>query len=253
MDKAKENQKETAIVEIRAGTGGQEASLFAADLFRMYSRYASSQNWKQALLHSNISEVSGIKEVVFELSGVQAFSKMSYEAGVHRVQRIPATEKRGRIHTSTATVAVLLKPETAQIKINPEDLEIDFYKASGPGGQYVQKRETAVRILHKPTGITISCQTQRSQQQNKESALKILQAKLWERKTLKEMEKMADQRRFQIKRAERAEKIRTYNFPQNRVTDHRAGKSWKNLENIMAGDLEVVRKTLLKKEGFAHH
>jgi len=248
------NQKEkfgieSAIIEIRAGAGGEEAGLFANDLFRMYSKYAKSQGWEQGTLDSHLSELGGIKEITFELKGSGAFSKMRFEGGVHRVQRIPTTEKRGRVHTSTVSVAVLAKPKFGEIKIRPEDLEIDFYCSSGAGGQYVQKRQTAVRILHKPSGIVVTCQTERNQKQNKENAMHVLEARLLEEKEIKELEERGDDRRAQIKRAMRSEKTRTYNFPQNRLTDHRAGKSWHNLEDIIEGKLESVIKTLEKKFG----
>lgn len=239
---------ENVIVEIRAGTGGGEAGLFAGDLLRMYSKYAKSQGWEQKTLHSQSTELKGIKEVIFELKGEGTFSKMRLEAGVHRVQRIPATEKRGRIHTSTATVAVLAKPKETQIQVRPEDLEISFYKSSGPGGQFVQKRETAVRILHVPTGIVVTCQTERSQTQNKESALEILRAKLSEKKEMDELSKMGGERRAQIKMAKRSEKIRTYNFSQNRVTDHRIKKSWHNLNGILEGEMRPIFKSLSKSK-----
>jgi peptide chain release factor 1 len=241
---------ESVILEIRAGVGGEEAALFARDLFRMYSKYASSQGWKQTVFDLKESDLGGIKEVVFELKGENVFSKMKWEGGVHRVQRIPKTEKSGRIHTSTATVAVLRKPAIEdQIKINPNDLKIDYYKASGPGGQYVNKRMTAVRITHLPSGIIVTCQTERSLQQNKESALAILEAKLLEKKEMENLEKLTKERREQIGWAKRAEKIRTYNFPQNRVTDHRIKKSWHNLEEIIDGDLDIVIKGLQKSLG----
>ena len=237
---------EGIILEIRAGTGGKEAALFARDLFRMYSKYAVSQDWKEKILNSRLTELGGFKEIIFQLSGRDIFSKMKYEGGVHRVQRIPKTEKRGRIHTSTATVAVLSKPKKAEIKIRPEDLRIDFYRASGPGGQHVNKRETAVRITHLPTGLVATSQTERSQLQNKENAMAILEAKLLEKKEVKSLEKLGEKRKAQIKRAKRAEKTSTYNFPQNRVTDHRIRKSWHNLENIIEGELEPIIKALTK-------
>jgi peptide chain release factor 1 len=241
---------ESVIIEIRAGVGGEEAALFARDLFRMYSKYAASQGWKQTVFDLKESDLGGIKEVVFELKGENVFSKMKWEGGVHRVQRIPKTEKSGRIHTSTATVAVLRKPAMEdQIKINPSDLKIDYYKASGPGGQYVNKRMTAVRITHLPSGIVVTCQTERSLQQNKESALAILEAKLLEKKEMENLEKLTKERREQIGWAKRAEKIRTYNFPQNRVTDHRIKKSWHNLEEIMGGDLDIIIRGLEKSLG----
>ena len=237
---------EEAIVEIRAGVGGEEAALFAKDLLRMYSKYAALQGWKMRIFDLKESDLGGIKEVVFELKGNEAFSKMKFEAGVHRVQRIPETERHGRIHTSTATVAVLQKPKEKEIKINPNEIEFDFYKASGPGGQYVNKRMTAVRVKHLPTGIVVSCQTERSLEQNKKMALEILKAKLYEMEKKKEKEKIEKERKAQIGFGERSEKIRTYNFLQNRVTDHRIKKSWHNLEDILEGKLEPVILALQK-------
>lgn len=244
---------ESVIIEIRAGTGGTEAALFAADLFRMYSKYAFSQGWKQKVLTSIPAESGGFKEIIFELTPFQRageekniFSKMQYEGGVHRVQRIPVTEKSGRIHTSTASVAILPKPKKAEIKIRPEDLKIDFYRASGPGGQNVNKRETAVRITHLHTNITASSQTERNQLQNKENAMAILEAKLLEKKEVEDFETMGEKRKAQIKWAKRAEKIRTYNFPQDRVTDHRIKKSFHDIEGIMDGKLEPIIKSLAK-------
>jgi len=230
------------IIEIRAGTGGQEAALFAGDLFRMYSKYAEKQNWNQKILDSHPSELNGFKEIIFELKNGDVFSKMKYEAGVHRVQRIPETEKQERVHTSTASVAVLLKPKKTQIKINPQDLRIDFYRASGKGGQNVNKRETAVRITHLPTGLVVASQTERNQLQNKENAMSILEARFLKRKEMESLEKFGQKRRSQIGRAKRAEKIKTYNFPQNRLTDHRIKKTWHNLEEIMKGKLEEIIK-----------
>ncbi len=243
----------SVIVEIRAGTGGEEAALFAADLFRMYSKYAQNQGWKQKILDTHPTDLGGLKQIVFELSPTtngktsEIFSCLKYEGGVHRVQRIPKTEKSGRIHTSTATVAVLLKPEKTRIKIKPEDIKIDFYRASGPGGQYVNKRETAVRITHLPTGIIVTSQTERNQLQNKENALAILQAKLLEREENEKLKELGKERRSQIGWARRVEKIRTYNFPQDRITDHRVKKSWHNIEKIMDGKLDPIIKTLMKK------
>jgi peptide chain release factor 1 len=238
---------DSVILEIRAGVGGQEAALFAKDLFRMYSKYAASQGWKQTVFDLKESDLGGIREVVFELKGEDVFSKMKWEGGVHRVQRIPKTEKSGRIHTSTATVAVLRKPTIEdQIKINPSDLKIDYYKSSGPGGQYVNKRMTAVRITHLPSGIIVTCQTERSLQQNKESALAILEAKLLEKKEMENLEKLTKERREQIGWAKRAEKIRTYNFPQNRITDHRIKKNFHDIEKIMNGKLEKIIESLRK-------
>jgi len=241
---SKQPKEQAVIVEIRAGTGGEEAALFAADLFRMYSKYASSQGWKQKILDSRLSELGGFKEITFELKDGDVFSKMQFEGGVHRVQRIPETEKSGRIHTSTASVAVLPKPKKATIKIKPEDLKIDTYRASGPGGQYVNRRETAIRITHLPSGIVVTSQTERNQLQNKENALAILEAKLLEKKEMEELEKLSEKRRSQIKWAKRAEKIRTYNFPQDRVTDHRIKKSFHNMEEIMDGKLDLIIQSL---------
>jgi peptide chain release factor 1 len=242
--------KESLIVEIRAGVGGEEAALFAKDLFRMYSRFAQRKNWGMEVLDLKESDLGGIKEVTFELKGEDVFQKMQWEGGVHRVQRIPKTEKAGRIHTSTATVAVLRKPRVEdKIEINPSELEIEVYKASGPGGQYVNKRMTAVRIKHLPTGIVVTCQTERSLQQNKEAALEILKAKLLEKKEMENVEKLTKERREQIGWAKRAEKIRTYNFPQNRVTDHRIKKSWHNLEEILSGKLDPIIRAFEKLKG----
>jgi peptide chain release factor 1 len=243
----KNKKKSQVIVEIRAGVGGEEAALFAKDLFRMYSKYADKKNWKKTVLDCHYSELGGIKQIIFELKNGDVFSEMKWEAGVHRVQRIPITEKSGRIHTSTATVAVLPKPKTTEIKIRPEEVKIDFYKASGPGGQYVNKRMSAVRITHLPTGIVVTSQTERSAQQNKENAMAILEAKIFELQKQKEKEKILKERRSQIGFGKRAEKIRTYNFPQDRVTDHRIKKSWKNLEEILDGNLDQIIESLEKK------
>ena len=235
-----------AIIEIRAGTGGEEAALFADDLYKMYSKYASSQCWQQKILDSRPTELGGIKEIIFELKNGDVFSKMQYEAGVHRVQRIPTTEKSGRVHTSTASVAVLPKPKKAAVKIKPDDLKIDTYRASGPGGQHVNRRETAVRITHLPTGIVVTSQTERSQLQNKENALAILEAKIQKLKETKEMESLGEKRKTQIGWAKRAEKIRTYNFPQDRVTDHRIQKSFHNIEGILSGNLDKIITALVQ-------
>ena len=230
----------SAIIEIRPGAGGEEAALFAGDLFNMYSKYAQAKEWAQKILESKKTELNGIKEIIFELKGEGVYSKMRGEGGVHRVQRIPKTEKMGRVHTSTASVAVLLKPKSTEININPNDLRIDIYKSSGAGGQNVNKRETAVRITHIPTNIVVSSQTQRNQLQNKENAMAILQAKLLEKKLSEESNAIGGDRKTQIGSAMRSEKIKTYNFPQNRLTDHRIKKSWHNLEEIMQGKLDKV-------------
>lgn len=233
------------IIEIRAGTGGEEAALFAYDLFNMYSKYAEIQNWQVKTLNSHRTELGGYKEISFQISGREAFSKIKHEAGVHRVQRIPTTEKQGRIHTSTASVAVLAKPTQKEVQIKSDDLQIDTYRSSGPGGQNVNKRETAIRITHIPTGIVVASQNERNQLQNKENALAILQAKLLVRQEEEEIEKLGTKRKDQIGQAKRAEKIRTYNFPQSRITDHRIKKTWHNLETIMSGELDIVVDELI--------
>jgi len=250
MEILSQKESSSVIMEIRAGTGGQEAALFAVDLFKMYSKFGQSQGWKEKVLDSKPTELGGFKEIIFELTprngGNNIFSHLQYEGGVHRVQRIPETEKSGRIHTSTVSVAILLKPKRAEIKINPQDLKIDFYRSSGPGGQHVNKRETAVRITHLPTGIVVTSQAERNQLQNKENALAILEARLLEQKEITELKKLGEERKAQIKWAKRAEKIRTYNFPQDRVTDHRIKKSWHNLEEIMAGKLSPIISQLFQ-------
>ena len=246
MENELKNEFEAVVVEIRAGTGGEEAALFAANLFKMYSNYAQSKDWKRRILDSHPTSLGGLKQIIFELKGENAWKKLKYEAGVHRVQRIPKTEKGGRIHTSTATVAVLAKPKSTEVKIRPDEIKIDFYRASGPGGQYVNRRETAVRITHRPSGLVVTSQTERNQLENKENAMSILAARLLERKRQIEQEKTAGERRTQIGSAMRAEKIRTYNFPQDRLTDHRIKKSWHYLEKILDGKLDPVVKTLIK-------
>ena len=241
--------KQSVIIEIRAGAGGDEAGLFARDLYRMYSKYATGQGWGQRVLDSNQSDIGGYKEIIFELQGLGAYNQMQYEGGVHRVQRIPKTEKQGRVHTSTITIAVLKKPnKREEIIISPSDLKIDTYKASGPGGQYVNKTESAIRITHKPSGIVVTSQSERNQLQNKENAMSVLAAKLLQAQEEADLSKLTQARREQIGWAKRSEKTRTYNFPQNRITDHRIGKSWHNLEKIVDGDLEPVIKAFSKLE-----
>jgi len=225
------------IVEIRAGTGGEEAALFVSDLFKMYSKYAVLEGWKTKILDSRPTSLNGFKEIVFQMEGNEVFPKIKNEAGVHRVQRIPTTEKAGRIHTSTVSVAILAKPKKGKISINPNDLRVDTYKSSGPGGQYVNKRMTAIRITHLPSGVVVTSQTERNLQQNRENAFSILEARLLEKKETEEAMKMGQARKLQIGTAQRAEKIRTYNFPQSRVTDHRIKKSFHNLEEIMEGKI----------------
>ncbi|MBU2219823.1 PCRF domain-containing protein [Patescibacteria group bacterium] len=230
------------ILEIRAGTGGDEAGIFAADLFRLYSRYAQSQGWGFSVLDESRNSVGGLKEIVMEISGAEAYEQLKNESGVHRVQRVPKTEKNGRVHTSTASVAILPKVTATEVKINPQDLQIDAVRSSGPGGQNVNKRSTAVRIVHLPTNVVVFSQTERSQSQNKEIAMEILRAKIYEHSHNQQMSRLSDERRQQIGTADRSEKIRTYNFPQNRLTDHRIGKSWHNLESIMEGKLDPIIK-----------
>ncbi|HRY52462.1 MAG TPA: PCRF domain-containing protein [Candidatus Portnoybacteria bacterium] len=236
------------ILEIRAGAGGDEAGIFAANLFRMYTRYAQSQGWGFSVIDESRNSLGGIKEIVVEITGAEAYEQLKNESGVHRVQRVPKTEKNGRVHTSTASVAVLPKVETSEVKINPQDLQIDAVRSSGPGGQNVNKRSTAVRVVHIPTNITVFSQTERSQSQNKEIALEILRAKLYEHSRDQQMSQLSGERRQQIGTADRSEKIRTYNFPQNRITDHRIGKSWHDLESIIEGKLDPVIKTFRKQQ-----
>lgn len=230
--------EKNVIVEIRAGTGGDEAALFAADLFRMYSRFAERQAWKSEILSENGIGIGGYKEVILEIKGRSAFSKLKYESGVHRVQRVPSTEASGRIHTSTATVAVLAEVEEVDIQIPEADIRIDVFRSSGAGGQNVQKNSTAVRITHLPTGIVVACQDERSQLQNKLRAMSILRARLYQIEDDKRSAALEDTRRSQIGTGERSEKIRTYNYPQNRVTDHRTGTSIYNLPAVMDGAID---------------
>lgn len=242
FDSADSAEKQSIIIEIRAGQGGDEAGIFAKDLYRMYSRYGQTQGWKEKVLESNRSDVGGYKEIIFELQGPGAFDELQNEGGVHRVQRVPETEKQGRIHTSTATVAVLLKPKKTEVNISPADLEISTYKASGPGGQYVNKTESAIRIVHKPSGLVVTAQSERNQVQNKEAAMTLLAARLLQRAEEADMSALSAERREQIGWAKRSEKMRTYNFPQDRITDHRINKSWHNIEAIMDGKLDGIIK-----------
>ena len=239
-----ENEQRDAIVEIRAGTGGSEAAIFAADLYRMYNRYAESTGLKTEDLESSPSDLGGLKEVIFRVSGESVFRKLRYESGVHRVQRVPATEAQGRIHTSTATVAVLPEAEDVDLELKPEELRIEVSRAGGPGGQGVNTTDSAVQVLHIPTGTIVRCQDGRSQIKNKERALSILRARLLERKQREDAEKYSAQRRGQIGTGGREEKIRTYNFPQNRVTDHRIGLTVYSLDRVMDGNLGELTSAL---------
>lgn len=234
------NDEKNVIMEIRAGAGGDEAGIFAADLMRMYTRYAEVQSWKTELLSENRTGVGGYKEVIFQIAGKGAYSRLKYESGVHRVQRVPTTESQGRIHTSTSTVAVLPEIDDIDIAINPADLEVDVYISSGPGGQHMQKNATAVRIHHKPTGTVVSCESERSQTQNRERAMAVLRARLYEEEQQRQFEERGEERRLQVGSGERSEKIRTYNYPQNRVTDHRIGLTLYRLETIVDGDLDEI-------------
>lgn len=234
------------ILEIRAGAGGEEASLFAKDLCRMYSRFAERQGWKVFTIESHSTELDGYREAILEFKGEAVYEKLKQESGVHRVQRIPSTEKSGRIHTSTVSVAVLPVASESEIKINPSDIRIDVYRASGKGGQHVNKTESAVRITHLASGLVVTSQDERNQQQNRERAMKVLRARLLDKKQSEEAAKRAAERREQIGSSMRAEKIRTYNYPQNRITDHRINKSWHQLDKILDGDLGPILKSFKK-------
>ena len=239
------NDDKNVIMEIRAGAGGDEAALFAADLFRMYQRYADRRGWQTEVLSLQENDLGGIREVIFSVSGRGAYSRLKWESGVHRVQRVPVTESAGRIHTSTATVAVLPEAEEVDVEIKPEDLQIDTFRASGPGGQHVNKTESAIRITHLPTGLVVTCQDEKSQHKNRERAMKILRARLYDLMESQRRQREAEARRQQVGTGERSERIRTYNFPQSRVTDHRAGITVHRLEEVLAGELDLILDQLI--------
>ena len=239
------------IMEIRAGTGGEEASLFAADLYRMYTRYAEKKGWKVDFMSSHESEIRGLKEVIFGISGKGVSRQLRWESGAHRVQRVPTTEASGRIHTSAATVAVLFEPPEVEVTIDPRDLKIDVYRSSGPGGQSVNTTDSAIRVTHLPTGIVVTCQDERSQLKNKIKALRVLRARLHDKMRQEQFEKTTQDRRAKIGTGDRSEKIRTYNFPDRRITDHRIGFTTYQLPNVMDGDLDEITNALLKAEADA--
>ncbi len=238
------NDSKNVIVEIRAGAGGDEAGIFAGDLFRMYTRFAELMHWKREVLSSSPQGVGGFKEIIFMLSGEEVYGVMKYESGVHRVQRVPKTEASGRIHTSAASVAVLPEAEEVEIDVDPNDLKIDVYRSSGPGGQSVNTTDSAVRITHIPTGMVVTCQDEKSQHKNRAKALKVLHARLLEKKQKEEQEKLAESRRSMVSTGDRSAKVRTYNFPQGRLTDHRIGLTLYRLEEILDGDLQEVVEQL---------
>jgi peptide chain release factor 1 len=242
------NDSKNVLVEIRAGTGGDEAALFAGDLFKMLTRYAEQRGFTTEVLSQSAAEVGGFKEVTFAIKGEGAYSVFKYEAGTHRVQRVPKTESQGRIHTSTATVAVLPEAEEVEVQIDPNDLQVDVYRSSGPGGQSVNTTDSAVRLTHTPTGIVVSMQDEKSQLQNREKALRVLRARLYEQKLAEQHAEIASERRSQVGSGERSEKIRTYNFPQSRVTDHRVNLTAHNLDQVLAGDLQGFTDALAAEE-----
>lgn len=242
------NDDKDVIIEVRAGTGGEEAALFGADLLRMYTRYAERHGYKAELMNENYTEKGGVKEVVLSLQGKGAYSRMKFESGVHRVQRVPETESQGRIHTSAATVAVLPEAEDVEVDINPNDLQIDTYRSGGAGGQHVNKTESAIRITHIPTGLVVQCQDERSQHKNRDKAMRVLKSRLLELYQSKAAEAEADERKSQVGSGDRSERIRTYNFPQSRVTDHRIGLTLYKLEAFLDGDMDEVIDALILAE-----
>ncbi|MDP8258655.1 MAG: peptide chain release factor 1 [Candidatus Aadella gelida] len=248
LDVDDKEYKRNAIVEIRAGTGGVEASLFAADLYKMYTKYAIGKGWKSSVISLSESEKKGIKEIIFSIEGQNVFKNLRFEMGTHRVQRVPETEASGRIHTSAATVAVLPEAEDVEVDIKPQNLKIDYYRASGAGGQHVNVTDSAVRITHLPTGVVVSCQDERSQHKNKAKAMRVLKARVLEKLNEEKDKERSDNRKKQVGSGDRSQKIRTYNFPENRVTDHRIGLTVYNLANILEGDLEQIIPVLIKED-----
>lgn len=238
------NDDKNVIMEIRAGTGGEEAALFAGDLFRMYSRYAEIRGWKIELIDINETGLGGIKEVIFSISGENVYGDLKYESGVHRVQRVPETEGSGRVHTSAATVAVLPEAEDVQVEINPNEIKVDVFRSGGAGGQNVNKVETAIRLTHLPTGLVVQCQDERSQLKNRQKAMKVLRARLYDMKLKEQTQEISAKRKNMVGSGDRSDKIRTYNFPQNRVTDHRIGLTLYNLSNIIEGELNELIEQL---------
>lgn len=245
------NDLKNVIMEIRGGAGGEEAALFATEIFRMYSRYAETKQWKTEILDSHYTDIGGIKEIVFVLEGKGAFSKLKFESGVHRVQRIPSTESGGRIHTSTITVAVLPEAEEVEIDVNPNDLRVDVFCSTGPGGQSVNTTQSAVRITHIPTGIVVSCQDEKSQLKNRDKAMRVLRSRLYEKFQSEQQAELAAERRSQVGTGDRSERIRTYNYPQSRVTDHRIGLTSHRLTEILAGDLDEIVDSLTTADQLA--
>lgn len=245
------NDDKNVIMEIRGGAGGDEAALFATEIFKMYSRYAETRRWKTEILDSHYTDIGGIKEIIFVIEGQGAYSRLKYESGVHRVQRIPATESGGRIHTSTVTVAVLPEAEDVEVEINPNDLRIDLFCATGPGGQSVNTTQSAVRITHMPTGIVVSCQDEKSQLKNREKAMRVLRSRIFEKFQAEQQAELAAERKSQVGTGDRSERIRTYNYPQSRVTDHRIGLTTHRLTEILAGDLDEVVENLITADQVA--